>query len=128
MKNATRFRLQLLASLELAISTLGTTSGYPQTTNQSDTWRITLRPTRPYERDPAPCLSVDGFHGPMLVGVHGSDPSDWAVTGAGGAGGVAHGAPVKSKKSSMSGCAPSWAVRCEELPIKRLSTNLITAV
>ena len=64
----------------------------------------------------------------MLAGVQGSDPSDWAVTGAGGVGGVAHGAPVKSKKSSKSGCAASWAVRCAELPIKRLSTNLITAV
>jgi len=50
-------------------------------------------------------------YGPKLSGVHGSDPKDCAVIGAGGVGGVAHGTLLKSKKSSRSGCAASRAVR-----------------
>ena len=59
----------------------------------------------------------------MAAGVH-----DEVVTGAGGVGGVAQGMLVKSKKSSKLGWAASRAVRCAVLPIKRFSTNLITAV
>lgn len=62
------------------------------------------------------------------MALHGSYPSDSAVTGLGGVGGVAHGTLVKSKNSSRLGCAASRAVRCVELPINRFSTNLITAV
>jgi hypothetical protein len=59
----------------------------------------------------------------MAAGVH-----DEVVTGAGGAGGAAQGVLVKSKKSSRFGWDASRAVRCTVLPIKRFSTNLITAV
>ncbi len=50
------------------------------------------------------------------------------VTGVGGVGGVAQGTLLKSKKSSRSGCTASRAVRCALGPMKRFSTNLITAV
>lgn len=62
------------------------------------------------------------------MGVHGSYPSDWADTGAGGVGGVSHGILVKSKNSNKFGCAASRAVRWAELPINRFSTNLMIAV
>ena len=61
----------------------------------------------------------------MLLGVH---VAGLGVVGAGGLGGVAHGAAVKSKKSSRLGWAASRCVKCVLLPMKRFSTNLITAV
>lgn len=67
-------------------------------------------------------------HGPRLAGVQGSWFRDCAVTGAGGAGGVDHGTFVKSKNSRRLGCAASRGVKCAEAPMKRFSTNLITAV
>ena len=67
-------------------------------------------------------------YGPKFVGVHGSRPSDSAVTGVGGDGGADHGAPAKSKNSSKSGCAASRGVRWAKGPMNRFSTNLITAV
>ena len=67
-------------------------------------------------------------HGPMLSGRHGLKPSDVAVAGEGGVGGVPYGTALKSKNSSRFGCAASRFVRCAEELMKRLSTNLITAV
>ena len=64
----------------------------------------------------------------MLDGVQVLTPSDSALAGVGGVGGVAQGILVKSKKSSRFGCAASLAVKCAELPIKRFSTNLMIAV
>ena len=54
--------------------------------------------------------------GAKLVGVHGS-PDEPGDIGEGGLGGVDHGAELKSKNSSMFGCAESRAVRCAELPM-----------
>jgi hypothetical protein len=67
-------------------------------------------------------------YGAKFAGLQGLYPSVCSVTGAGGDGGVAHGTLLKSKNSSRSGWAASRAVRCAELPMNRLSTNLITAV
>ena len=63
-----------------------------------------------------------------FCGVQGSYPRVCGVAGAGGVGGVDHGLPEKSKKSSSDGCAASLGVRCAEGPMKRFSTNLRTAV
>src|ERR1700722_550460 len=76
---------------------------------------------------PARALSLLGSkpgHGPRFVGVH--DVVE--VNGAGGEGGVAQGTALKSKNSSRLGCAASRGVNWAELPIKRFSTNLMTAV
>src|SRR5215469_254409 len=48
--------------------------------------------------------------------------------GAGGVGGFDHGTLVKSKKSIRSGWAASRLVRWADEPMKRFSTNLMTAV
>ena len=63
-------------------------------------------------------------YGPMLAGVQ----VPVALFGAGGAGGVAQGMPLKSKKSSRFGWAASRAVRLGFPGMNRSSTNLITAV
>ncbi len=53
----------------------------------------------------------DAVHHFIDCGVQGLYPSVLEVTGAGGVGGVAHGAVVKSKKSSRFGCTASRPVR-----------------
>jgi hypothetical protein len=62
-------------------------------------------------------------YGPMFAGWHAE-----IEAGTGGAGGVDHGTALKSKNSSRFGCAASRLVKCAEELMKRLSTNLITAV
>ena len=69
------------------------------------------------------CIRVQ-IYGPMLEWVQVPDGS-WGV---GRLGGVAHGTPVKSTKSSKLGCAASRAVKWAEGPINRFSANLMTAV
>src|SRR6266702_1536112 len=89
----------------------------------------TLCPTcRKRSSDPPRILQPLSDHGPSAAGVHGSYPRDWAVTGLGGFGGVAHGTLVKSKNSNRLDCAASRAVRCADGPMKRFSTNLMIAV
>jgi len=68
-------------------------------------------------------VSVEIRYGPMLAGWHAE-----IEAGVGGAGGVDHGTALKSKNSSRFGCAASRLVKCAEGLMKRLSTNLITAV
>ena len=75
-----------------------------------------------------PLIVTIDLYGPRFVGVHGSDPRLSFDTGVGGVGGVSQGILLKSKKSSRFGCAASRAVRCAEGPMKRFSTNLMTAV
>lgn len=63
----------------------------------------------------------------MLAGVH-DEPTAGGTGTLDAAGGVFHGMLVKSKKSNKSGCAASRFVRCADAPMKRVSTNLMTAV
>ena len=63
----------------------------------------------------------------MLPGVH-VDPTAGGTGTLEGAGGVSHGMLVKSKKSKRFGCALSRLVRWAVGLMKRLSTNLMTAV
>jgi hypothetical protein len=64
----------------------------------------------------------------MLAGRHALKPTEVFEAGVGGVGGVDHGTALKSKNYSRFGCAASRFVRCAEGLMKRLSTNLITAV
>src|SRR6185503_3841285 len=66
--------------------------------------------------------------GAKLSGVHGLVGNESELNGVGGLGGVSHGTLLKSKNSSRFGCAASRAVRCAPFPMKRSSTNLMTAV
>ena len=63
----------------------------------------------------------------MVEGVQ-VDPTAGGTGRLEGGGGTDHGTLMKSKKSSRLGWALSRLVRCAVGPMKRLSTNLMTAV